>query len=440
MKKEILRFFEYDKLMFNAHHTYAGCDTLMQLSEGNIKALRRFHTISKGFYYDLVDNGIRFKEQVGVIQVGGLTIEVLPKIDRNEDDAAKWHDILLDMLKECRLIDPHSTGTANLKLKHNSILELYFEKYVNELEVLLRQGLIKKYRTEEGNQVALKGSLIFAKHIQHNLTHAERFFINSTVYDANNRLHQILFQALDVIRRISKTILSDRINTLMVQWPRSANIHISAEVFDAIPFLRKTLPYQEALMIARMLLLNYHPDLRGGKQSVLALMFNMNELWEEFIFRRLKLMEKELHWKVTRQKGLRYWIGDSGSKKLIPDIIISHSDFKKTLVIDTKWKCPAKNKPDDNDLRQLLSYKLYFEADKAYLLYPCSSVESNTVEGKYSNSVHQKSSMVFKESFGLHGGLLFVNILKGKKLIERRTPIYNWQKMLSEIELTNQNH
>ena len=432
MKKEILRFFEYDKVKFNAYHRLAGCDTQIQLSEGHISALRKYHTLSEGFYYDLIDNGIRFKEQVGVIQVGNLTIEVLPKIDRNEDDAAKWHDILLDMLKECRFIDPHSTGYANLKLKHNSVLELYFEKYVNELETLLHQGLTKKYRTEEGNQAALKGSLIFAKHIQQNLTHAERFFVNYTVYDAIHRLHQILFQALDVISKISETKLADRINTLMVQWPQSANIHITAGVFDAIPISRKTLPYQEALMIARMILLNYHPDLRGGKQSVLALMFNMNELWEEFIFRRLKLMEKQLGWKIIRQKGLKYWIGDSGSKKLIPDIIIRHSDSEKSIVIDTKWKRPAKNKPDDNDLRQLLSYKLYFEGDTAYLLYPRSSVESNTIEGKYSNKAYQKSNIIFNEGFGLHGGLLFVNILQDKRLIKRKTPIYNWEKILSE--------
>jgi hypothetical protein len=60
------------------------------------------------------------------------------------------------------------------------------------------------------------------------------------------------------------------------------------------------------------------------------------------------------------------------------------------------------------------------------------SIERNTVEGKYSNSAHQKSSMVFKEGFGLHGGLLFVNILNGKKLIERKNPIYNWESILSE--------
>jgi 5-methylcytosine-specific restriction enzyme subunit McrC len=260
MKKEVLRFFEYDKVKFNTLYPLADCDKMIKLSDGHISALRKYHTLSEGTYYELIDNGIRFKEQVGVIQVGNLTIEVLPKIDRNENDGDKWHDILLDMLKECRFIDPHSTGYANLKLKHNSVLELYFEKYVIELETLSHQGLIKKYRTEEGNQTALKGSLIFARHLQLNLTHAERFFVNYTVYDANHSLHQILFQALEVISKITESNLRDRINTLLVQWPQSTNIHITASVFDGIPISRKTQPYQEALMIARMILLNYHPD------------------------------------------------------------------------------------------------------------------------------------------------------------------------------------
>jgi 5-methylcytosine-specific restriction enzyme subunit McrC len=429
MKKEVIQFFEYDKVKFNKPYPLVDCDKPLDFGP-YIIALRDFHTKSDGYYYDLIDNGIRFKEQVGVIQLGNLTIEVLPKIDRDETDSAKWHDILLDMLKECRFIDPHSTGYAHLKLKPNSILELYIEKYISELESLLHRGLIKKYTTEEGNQSALKGSLMFAKHLQHNLTHAERFFVNYTVYNPNHTLHQILFQALEVINKVSaNTTLTDRIKTLLVQWPQSKPINVTSKTFDTIQYSRKTQPYKEALLIARMILLNYHPDLRGGRQSVLALMFNMNKLWEEFIFRRLKLMEKSLNWKVSSQKGFKYWTGDSGSKKLIPDVVIHQLDNGENIVIDTKWKRPSKNKPDDNDLRQLLSYKLYYEGYKAYLLYPCSTVKSNTVEGKYTNNVFKQSSTVFKEGFGLHGGLLFINILNGKKLIDKNSAIYNWSNL-----------
>jgi 5-methylcytosine-specific restriction endonuclease McrBC regulatory subunit McrC len=186
------------------------------------------------------------------------------------------------------------------------------------------------------------------------------------------------------------------------------------------------------LLIAKMLLLNYHPDLRCGRESVLALMFNMNELWEEFIYRRLKYLERHYNWKVTGQKSLKYWKGDSGTKKLIPDIVIHQLDSGKNIVLDTKWKRPVDNKPDDHDLRQLLIYKLYFEGYNAYLLYPCSVIETNTVKGLYTNEVYKKGGAVFKEDFGLHGGLLFVNILVDKKLINRRAFIDNCVDLLCE--------
>jgi len=413
MKTKILRFFEYDKISFSTK------DSLFTIDQ--ISALRKYHTVSKGLYYELLDNGIRFKEYVGVIQINNLTIEVLPKIDKEDYDLGKWHDILLDMLKECRFMQPQSTGYANLKLRSNSVLQLYFEKYVAELETLLHRGLIKKYRKQEGNKNFLKGRLLFGIHLQQNLTHAERFYTEHTVYDPNHYIHQILLQALRIVNNLSEqSALNDRINTLLVQWPIGKSLHIAESLFATIPTNRKTQSYQEALLIAKMILLNYHPDLRGGKQSVLALMFNMNELWEEFIFRKLKATESHFNWKVHTQKGLRYWTGDSGSKKLIPDIIIHCQDVETKIIIDTKWKRPSKNKPDDHDLRQLLSYKLYYQSDIAYLLYPHHGSESMIVDGKYHDKTYANNVSVFKDGFGLQGGLMFINIIDNKKLIKKR--------------------
>lgn len=59
------------------------------------------------------------------------------------------------------------------KKKHHCVFKLkqyfreaYLELFVRECEELLRQGLVKKYRAVSKNCSALKGKLLFDKHIE----------------------------------------------------------------------------------------------------------------------------------------------------------------------------------------------------------------------------------------------------------------------------------
>lgn len=423
--RKVLRFFEYEKVKFNQIYIDAVTGKELVLKDYG-PSLRKYHTKMDGLYYELMDNGLRFKEHVGVIQIDDLTIEVLPKIDRQvkEQDKVKqgikWHDVLLEMLKECRFLLPESADYAHLKLKSNHVLELYFEKYVAELEELLHRGLIKKYVNVQKNSNALKGRLLFSQHVQRNLIHAQRFYVSHSLYSSSILLHQVLKQALIVVKGLSGfSRLSERINTLLSVWPEAAEVKITEVVFDKLVINRKTKPYQEAILIAKMILLNYHPDLRGGSQNVFALMFNMNALWEEFIFQRLKSLQKEFNWKVSNQKQIKYWTGEKGSKKLIPDIIIECQTTKRVMVIDTKWKCPVNLKPDDHDLRQLLSYKLYFKGDLSYLLYPGSEFVG-LIQGEYHNQAHRTKAQVFLQELGRGSGLMFLDVLQDQNLISKK--------------------
>ncbi len=345
----------------------------------------------------------------------------MPKIDRDETNSEKWHVILLDMLKACKFSLPRSSQDASLRLKSNSILELYFQKYLIELEYLLHTGLIKRYRKTEGNVRALKGSLLVQKNLQKNFVHADRFYTRHTIYDKKHLLHQILRRALEVIDKLNTApTLCDRIKALMVDWPEAEGIKVSSTTFDQILLNWKSKPYKEALSIARLVLLNYHPDIRGGRSQVMALMFNMNNLWEEFIYQRLKYAGQANNWEVNYQKGLIYWSSSTHCrKKLIPDIIIRHRSTGKRLVIDTKWKRPRANKPDDDDLRQILTYKLYYHSDHAFLLYPNNVWRESS--GKYYNKGYKSDEAVFREGVSLNGGLLFASVLSPEKKLQSRS-------------------
>lgn len=323
-------------------------------------------------FFELIDRGVRFTSYVGAIRIGKTTIEVLPKADKTnqkESDKEKgnWHNVLIDMLKTCHLLTAKQSGEANLKLKSNSIFELYFELFVNEVEQLMRQGLIKKYRKKEGNRTALKGALQFSKHISQNLIHKERFYVRYTDYNKNHQLHQILNEALLVIQQLNtSSLLSDRIGRLLLDFPEVNRLKVSAKTFEKITYNRKNTPYKLALQIAELILLNFRPDIRSGSRDLIAIMFDMNMLWEEYVYRILKRYSNYNghNLKVYGQRKKEFW----NRMNLKPDVVIENGN--ESYILDTKWKLVRNNRPDDGDLKQMFSYNHLWKAKRSILLYP----------------------------------------------------------------------
>ena len=348
-------------------------------------------------YFSLVHNGVKFNEYVGVLQVGNLTIEVLPKTDKSENNKSHWHSFLINMLRTVGFLNVRDTGFSSLRTKSNSILELYFELLLEEVKYLMQSGLVKKYRKQENQSFALKGKLLFQENIQKNLVHEERFYVRHTIYDQDNLYNQLLYKTLLLIKKIQNTsTLSGDVKSVLLNFPECSNIPISKDLFETISFNRKTEGYRKAIGIAKMILLNYYPDIRSGDNDVLALMFDMNKLWERYVF---KLLKKKLIGKfiVREQVGKEFWKPDKGrASKVFPDIVVYDNDGEKVItVLDTKWKNINGNKPSSDDLKQMFVYNLYYGCRHSGLLYP--SVNHTSVVGNYNDVSHGRCSILFVE-------------------------------------------
>lgn len=355
--------FEHERLRFDQGEK---C-----LSKELFEALERYHGAGTPFF-KLIYHGVQFTEHVGVLQVGNTLIEVLPKTDRHahtETEEKRWRDFLIDLMRAVGGFDIHATSNAHLRIRPNTILDLYFELFIRETEYLLHTGLAKQYRKTEGNRTALKGSLQFAKHIQQNLTHQERFYVRHTTYDAEHRLHMILHKTIRLLRRINTNAeLHSRIGSLLLNFPEMPDIQVTESLFQKLVFNRKTQRYQKAVEIAKLILLNYHPDVRTGRNDVLALMFDMNLLWERFVYVTLRKLPLE-GIIVREQVPKKFWQPERGKySRLQPDILLEWGSEK--AVLDTKWKNLNGKNPSPEDLRQMYVYSEYFSATKAALVYP----------------------------------------------------------------------
>jgi 5-methylcytosine-specific restriction enzyme subunit McrC len=284
-------------------------------------------------------------------------------------------------------------------------LELYFEYYLNEVEKLIHQGLIKRYRKNTGNVIALKGKLEFAGNIRHNLVHRERFYTTHQVYDRDHLLHQVLLNALDIVHHFSRgTRLGDKSGRVKLAFPEVKEIRPTAALLEQIHLDRKTAPYERALELAKLIILNYSPDIQTGQNKMISLLFDMNQLWEEFVIVQLKKHLSNSEWIVHGQQSKPF----HGSWRTIrPDIVLTKGE--EIFIIDTKWKRPANNAASIEELRQMYAYGRFWQAEKMMLLYPGNRDQSGKYI-EYRNSASDNKVHLCKVGF--------VSVLEGNCLNE----------------------
>lgn len=327
-------------------------------------------------YFKVIRQGVKFKQFVGVIQIGRLTIEILPKTDNN--DSRFWHNILLQMLAACKKIKRESASEAILRKRENTLLDLYIDMYLDEVEVLVHKGLSKKYLRRRKQTRSLKGKMLFSENLQKNLVHKEHFFTEHTIYSSDNIYNQTIKKGLEVISKLNcPAYLKDRAMGLSVFFQSiSTPGIIKDKAFEQLKVTRNTEKYKGALDIARLIILNYSPDIKAGSENLLAILFDMNDLWEEYIFRQL-LKSEDKTVEVLPQRKKKFW----AEKKIRPDIVIKKGE--ETYIVDTKWKVLDQANPSDADLKQMYAYNLYWKSYKSVLLYPKTKSSPHDTYGKY---------------------------------------------------------
>ena len=411
--KNIIQVFEHQTLKV---------DETSNFKISHFNALEKYGYKTKEKYFSIGNKRIKFNNYVGVIQAKNLTIEILPKADNKEDDQLtkdKWHDALILMLKECKLIKLNSVSNAKLKLKSASILDLYYDIFLSETEIIFKHGLRKSYRTIHENLNKVKGKILFTNHIKKNAFHKEKFFVEHKIFDADNKLNQILLKALVILKNIAHNPTHNiRINKLLLNLEGISEKNITEKWFDNLKFDRNTERYRQAINLAKLIILKYSPDLKGGNENVLAIMFDMNILYENYVFRKLKALQLDPNipiLKVREQNRTPFW----ETRGLRADIVVETKD--KHLVIDTKWKVLKDSKPSDADLKQMFVYNLHYDTDLSILLYPNTGID--TAEKKPFRNEK------FKD---LNCQVAFTNLFNEKGKLEKELGLKIYNELLRE--------
>ncbi|MEM6316869.1 MAG: hypothetical protein AAF960_04325 [Bacteroidota bacterium] len=364
-------------------------------------------------YFTLVYRGIKLSHYVGIIQVGDLTIEILPKADRSANqNAAKWQGVLLEMLRYCRLLPIESAGLGQVRLASNTILDLYVRRFLESVQSLINKGLPRKYLGQKSNEKVLKGRLDLPTHLRKNGHRSERFWVQYQSFAYDHLFNQMLLAALKTLDRLYlKSDLKWLVKQALATFPVVSDRWLSPSDFERL--FQNSL-YQEHRFLmewSRLILLNFSPDIRYGQHHLFALLFDMNQLYEEYVFWQLKRLENE-RITVRRQTSRPFW----QRRTIRPDLVVQVDDT--IFVLDTKWKLLSSNprtgkQPPIEDLKQLYIYCQYFSASKGILLYPkVSDAQKNTSPIPFQSFDSGENKV--------KGQVLFLPILKEDGMLNRR--------------------
>ena len=319
-------------------------------------------------------NSLIAQNFVGVIHLGSFQVEVLPKVHAEESQLRRN---LVEMVAGTLKLKLQGGVAGQMERSSHSVLEALVRLYCESLWQALHKGMVKRYETRQDNLVVLRGRLNVAQQLRHNLARPDRLYCSFDEFTPDNELNRVLKLSLRILLSLVKTEKTTRnLAELLMCFDEVSDVAASSLKWEQVVIDRLSEGYAPLVRMARIFIEGYTPDLVSGKSDGFAVLFDMNELFEEFVGRQIQ--------KVTSHTGVRTLLQSpvlplarlvSGATcfHLRPDIVLMDGSVPK-VVLDTKWKRLKVGATNDGlstaDIYQMHAYAQRYSVRNVVLLYP----------------------------------------------------------------------
>jgi 5-methylcytosine-specific restriction enzyme subunit McrC len=285
------------------------------------------------------------KSTVGSVTTPRFRLVIEPKfeIDRLFHLLGRSHRI--NFLREATELDAHE-----------DITEGFIAVYLNMVRRRLRRGLLKGYRTEEESLHTVRGRIRVADQLRRRFAlplPLEVAYDDYTEDIPENRLIKAALRRLEVLRP-REPALRKRIAETLAAFTVVTDERYSRNAMPTFRYSRLTEPYRPVLELSALIVQNLALDLAAGHRTVTALLFDMNKIFEDFVFASMRL--RLAHHLTDRERwvqGETLRLDREGSLRPEPDLSWWHGG-RCVFVGDAKYKLTAQGHL--SDLYQLLAY------------------------------------------------------------------------------------
>ena len=338
------------------------------LNQEQAKKFQRFladKNLSHAIDFQL--DGISTCAHVGIIRFADFQLNILPKIIGEEDSVCLEN--LMFMLRYTNELEIHPLETAKITSTRQPFLEILITHYANILLNALSRHIPHKYETFEDNLSTIKGKICFPQHFKQNAANSAKIYCQFDEFTPNNLLNQTLLfvtHALYTLTQIQGT--RHKLATIKAIYEDVDLRVVSYNQTKKIILNRNQTIFKDPLALARLFLQHSSISLHNYTFSNLAILFDMNKLFEEFVATALtKVFPGQVV--AQREQTIVENIGGFPNTKytIRPDIL-----FREDTIIDTKYKILnlPENKPSEADIYQMLAYARFYKRPNVILCYP----------------------------------------------------------------------
>jgi 5-methylcytosine-specific restriction enzyme subunit McrC len=343
-----------------------------RITEGDVAQLLRAQGAATALGW-IDRNSVRTSEQVGVIAAPSIRLEILPKIDSVGSGAART--VLVRMLASVWGITIHEGELAQMATQKRDLLEIFIHLFALRLNTEVRKGLGRTYQQHRDDLPRLRGKLDAIRQYSLNAAYPQRLACVFDELTANNALNRLLLCTVHMLRRRTNVSATEHLL-------RETAFHFEdVELLPAEVVLRERLflapsnrRWRPVESLARLLLEGSYQATHLGVRDGIALLFDMNRLFESYVANLISKIAHRLGYAITEQGPHRGLVADSEGQVLMstrPDI---HIDLDgRIIILDTKWK-QLVAKPalgiTAEDLYQMHAYHHVYGASETVLIYP----------------------------------------------------------------------
>ena len=364
-----------------------------RLSERELRDLTAF---ARSNQYDRHDNyrpvlqfdrkgGLRAGNYVGIITTKRRNIvEILPKIELGgtaDPDHEETRRIFLKMLRWSRLLRSAARfpNSAIRAMRRFPMLEVFVRLFLDNLGLLVRGGLSRRYVRVEENLPYLRGRILFRDQLRENLINQSQFFVQHDELSVNrpaNRLIQSTLSKLKpVVRNEENRQLLRNLEAAFIEVPSANDLRGDWRKHSVD---RSMQHYRPVMRWVGLFLFNRGLTTWSGSHVNQSLLFPMEEIYEDFVthsFRR----HQDL-FSVVAQGPREKFMETNGKSpfRTRPDIALKAGGGEVKFILDAKWKHfntetdASKHRPDQRDLYQLYAYGKRYGCKTVALVYPWS--------------------------------------------------------------------